>query len=94
METKKAMDMEKCQASQNEKIVVTAAVVVEKLVVEEVVVTAVVVMAVKNVLQVTAILVNGPIAPIMSPNNNAVIIMDTMVAVIKVTEVSKKPYPL
>ena len=36
METKKAMDMENCQASQNEKIVVTAAVVVEKLVVEEV----------------------------------------------------------
>ena len=69
--------MENCQASQNEKIVVTAGVVVEKLVVEEVVVTAVVVMAVKNVLQVTAILVNGPIAPIMSPNNNAVIIMDT-----------------
>ena len=79
METKRAMDMENRQASQNEKIVVTAAVVVEKLVVEEVVVTAVVVMAVKNVLQVTAILVNGPIAPIMSPNNNAVIIMDTMV---------------
>ena len=79
METKKAMDMEKCQASQNEKIVVTAAVVVEKLVVEEVVVTAVVVMAVKNVLQVTAILVNGLIVRIMSHSNNAVTIMDIMV---------------
>ena len=42
--------MENRQASQNEKIVVTAAVVVEKLVVEEVVVTAVVVMAVNLLL--------------------------------------------
>ena len=80
METKKVKVMEKCQASQNVGIAVTAGAVVEKLVVVEAeVVTAGVVMVVKNVLRVTAILVNGLIVRIMSHSNNAVTIMGIMV---------------
>jgi len=83
-------------ASQTAGTDVTAGVVPEPLVAAAAEVTAVVVvvMAVKNVLQVIEILVNGPTVRIMSHNNNAVIIMDIMVAVIKVIEVSKKPYHL